>query len=80
MKSGYILLMALVLLTCTTSCIKKYTCHCDFTYTGAPDLPTGQSSEFSITDTKATAKSSCSSNSATYDRDGIHTVENCYLY
>jgi hypothetical protein len=80
MKSGYILLLAFVCILSTSSCIKKYTCHCDFTYTGAPDLPQGQSSEYSITDTKSTAISSCSANSTTYDRDGIHTVENCYLY
>jgi hypothetical protein len=72
--------MAFVLLTGTSSCIKKYTCHCDIKYSGAPGLPSPSVQEYSITDSKDAAKSKCSSNSQTYDNGGIHTDENCYLY
>ncbi len=63
-----------------SSCTKNYTCHCDIKYSGTPGLPDSTSKEYSITDTKSQAKTKCQNESGTYDNNGIHTVENCYLY
>ncbi len=72
--------LAFIVMTGMSSCVKKYTCHCDISYTGLPGLPDSTSQEYSITDSKANAKSECSAQSATYNNNGIKTVENCYLY
>ena len=72
--------VALGVILYTSSCTKKYICHCDVKYTGVPGLPDSSSKEFDITDTKSNAKSKCESESKTFDNGGIHTVETCYLY
>lgn len=72
-------LSALVLLF-ATSCTREYTCQCKFTYTGAPGLPEGEVREYKIKDTKSGAESKCQGDSGVYDRDGIHTVEECDLF
>jgi hypothetical protein len=50
------------------------------TYSGQPGLPVGQVREYSITDTKKNARNACQANSKTYDKDNIHTVEECDLF
>ncbi len=72
-------LISLVLFS-ATSCTKKYTCHCDFKYTGAPGLPDSNAVEWEITDTKSKAETICKGESKTFDKNNIHTVETCYLY
>jgi hypothetical protein len=82
MKFRYFLVPALVFagILSMTSCVKKYTCHCDIVYSGQPGLPDSVVQEYDIADTKGTAKSKCEGESGTFDRNGIHTVESCYLY
>ncbi len=63
-----------------TSCSKKYTCHCSLVYSGTPGLPDSSSTEYSITNNKSGAQSTCNAQSGTYNNNGITTVENCYLY
>ncbi len=63
-----------------SSCVKSYTCHCDIKYSGYPGLPDSTFKEYDIKDTKSSAKSKCEAESATFDNNGIHTVETCYLY
>jgi hypothetical protein len=62
------------------SCTKKYICHCDIKYSGAPGLPDSSAQEYDITDTKDGATSKCKAESGTFDNNGIHTTESCYLY
>jgi hypothetical protein len=82
MKFRPLLLLALVFAgsVSMTSCVKSYTCHCNIKYSGSPGLPDSTSTEYTIKDTKSTAKSKCEKESGTYDNNGIHTVETCYLY
>jgi hypothetical protein len=77
-----LLLVALVFagLCSISSCVKSYTCHCDFKYTGAPGLPDSSYNEYDIKDTKSSAKSKCENQSGTFDNNGIHTVETCELH
>ncbi len=63
-----------------SSCVRNYTCQCYISYTGQPGLPDTVIKTYDIKDTKSSAKSSCQSNSKTFDNNGIHTVENCDLY
>lgn len=80
LRLSLLVALAFVLMTGMSSCIKKYTCHCDISYTGMPGLPDSLHEDYGITDTKANAKSECTKNSMTYNNNGITTVENCYLY
>jgi len=82
MQFRHLVLPALVLavIILMSSCTKNYTCHCDIKYSGYPGLPDSTSQEYSITDTKSSAKSKCQNQSGTFDNNGIHTVETCYLY
>lgn len=63
-----------------SSCVKKYTCHCNFVYSGAPGLPDSSYNEYEIKDSKSNAKSKCTGQSGTFDNNGIHTEETCYIY
>jgi hypothetical protein len=63
-----------------SSCVKKYTCHCDIKYSGYPGLPDSTVQEYEIKDTEAGAKDKCKSESFTHDENGIHTDENCFLF
>lgn len=63
-----------------SSCTKKYICHCNIKYSGAPGLPDSTSKEFDITDSKSKAKTKCEAESGTYNNNSITTVETCYLY
>ena len=80
LRPSLLMAMAFVTMVCFSSCYQKYTCHCDITYTGMAGLPDTLKEDYSITDSKASAKNKCSANSGTYDNNGIHTVEACYLY
>ena len=67
-----------------SSCTKNYTCQCSIIYSGYPGLPDSSTTSFQITNTKASAKSTCSAQSGTYsntDNNGvvIKTVETCAL-
>ena len=79
-RPSLIVVMALAGCIATTSCNKKYTCHCDMTYTGMPGLPDSTFKEYDIVDSKSGAKSKCQAESGSYDNNGIHTDESCYLY
>ncbi|MES2702510.1 MAG: hypothetical protein V4649_07720 [Bacteroidota bacterium] len=82
MKFRTILLLAVLFAAflATSSCVKKYTCHCDITYSGAPGLPDSTFQEFDITDAKAAAKSKCEDETYEHEENGIKTKEECYLY
>lgn len=82
MRSRRLLLPALVLagLLSVSSCVKSYTCHCDIKYSGYPGLPDSTFKEYDVKDTKSEAKKKCEAESFTGDKNGIHTVETCYLY
>lgn len=77
-------LLTLVLLVAglvmLNSCTKKYICHCSIQYSGTPGLPDSTFQEYDIIDNKAGATAKCKAESKTADNNGIHTVENCYLY
>lgn len=77
--SFLIALSAVVLLT-ATSCTREYVCQCKMIYSGAPGLPNGEVREYPITDSKKNAESSCKASSKEYDKDGIHTIEECDLF
>ncbi len=64
----------------SSSCNKKYICHCDLKYSGVAGLPDSTTKEFDITDTKEKAKTKCAAESGTYNNNSIQTVETCYLY
>jgi hypothetical protein len=80
LRLSLLVALAFVLMTGMSSCVKKYTCQCNINYTGAPGLPGSVTESYDITDTKANAKSKCSAQSATYNNNGIQTVETCTLY
>lgn len=63
-----------------SSCTKEYTCECKMTYSGNPGLPNETVRDYKIRDTKKEAESKCAGNSATYEKDGITTVEDCKLW
>lgn len=50
------------------------------TYSGNPGLPDVTTREYKIKDTKKEADAKCTANSATYQKDGITTVEECKLW
>ena len=82
MKLSRLLLVAVAFagVCSASSCVKSYTCHCDFTYTGVPGLPDSTTSnEYEIKDTKSSAKSKCEGQSGTFDNNNIHTQETCHL-
>lgn len=63
-----------------SSCTKEYTCQCKMTYSGNPGLPEVTTREYKITDTKKDAEAKCAANSATFEQDGVTTVEDCKLW
>ena len=79
-RSTIVLASVFIVLLSSTSCTKKYTCHCDFTFSGAPGLPDSNFVEFDITDTKSKAETICKGESKTFEKNKIKTVETCYLY
>ena len=81
MKIRVTVLLAIVFgVVSMSSCVKKYTCHCNIVYSGYPQLPDSSSTEYEIKDSKSNAKSKCKAESGTFDNNGIHTEETCYLY
>lgn len=79
-STSILIALCAVVLLFATSCSREYVCQCKMTYTGQPGLPEGQVREYSITDTKKNAKSTCQGSSKTYDDGTIHTVEACDLF
>ncbi len=75
-----LLVMAIAGVVTTTSCVKNYTCQCTISYTGYPGLPDTLTQQYGITDTKSGATSKCKAASATYNNNGITTVETCLIY
>lgn len=75
-----LLALSAIVMLFATSCTREYNCQCKFTYTGAPGLPEGVVKEYKIRDTKSAAQSACQGSSKEYDKDGIHTVEDCDLF
>ncbi|MCW3122519.1 MAG: hypothetical protein JWQ38_2011 [Flavipsychrobacter sp.] len=63
-----------------SSCVKKYTCHCVITYSGAPGLPDSTVEEYDVQAKKTDAETRCKGESGTFDNGSVHTVETCYLY
>lgn len=80
MKLRLTLLLATAIIFVMSSCTHEYKCDCSIVYSGLAGLPDSSIKEYSIRDTKATAKSLCEGASFTSDSGGIHTVERCYLY
>jgi hypothetical protein len=79
-STSLLLALPVVMLFFATSCVRTYQCQCKMTYTGAPGLPDGEVRSYKIKDTQGGAKSKCEASSATYDKNGIHTVEDCTLF
>ncbi len=79
-RSTILLVLAVAGSVYMTSCTKSYSCHCNIVYSGSPGLPDSTSQEYDITDSKSNAQSKCKAESGTYDNNGVHTVETCYLY
>jgi hypothetical protein len=78
--TSFLFALSAMILLFATSCTREYTCQCKMTYTGAPGLPQGEVRSYKIKDTKSGAESKCKEDSGEYDRDGIHTVEDCDLF
>ncbi len=79
-RPSLLLVMVFAVFIAMSSCVKKYTCHCNIVYSGAPGLPDSTSQEYDITDSKSGAKSKCSAESGNYTNNSITTVETCYIY
>jgi len=79
-RPSLLVIMVFAAFITMSSCVKKYTCHCNIYYSGTPGLPDSTTQEYDITDSKNNATSKCKAESGTYDNNGIHTVETCYLY
>ena len=79
-RPSILLALAFVGMITYSSCVKKYICHCNLVYTGAPGLPDSTTKEFDITNTKSSAKTACEKESGTTVKNGITSVETCYLY
>ena len=80
LRLGSMVALCFITMFGMSACVKDYICQCQISYTGQPGLPDTTIKEYNITDTKKKAKSTCESNSSASDRNGIHTVVNCYLY
>ncbi|MBC7554117.1 MAG: hypothetical protein H7257_09065 [Taibaiella sp.] len=80
LRQSLLLALAFAGIITSNSCVKKYICHCDIKYSGAPGLPDSTTKEFDITDSKSNAKTKCEAESGTYTNNYIKTVETCYLY
>ena len=82
MKISRLLFLALAVagIITSTSCTKKYICHCNIKYSGAAGLPDSTTKEFDITDSKDKAKTKCEGESGTYNNNSVKTEETCYLY
>lgn len=78
--TSLLLALPVVMLIFATSCVREYSCQCKMTYTGAPGLPEGEARSYKIKDTQTKAKETCRNSSKTYDKNGIHTVEECELF
>lgn len=76
----FLLALAVTGILSMSSCVKSYTCHCVISYSGTPGLPDTVIKEYTVKDTKSGAKSKCSSESGTYNNNGIMTDEHCYIY
>ena len=82
MKLSRFLFLALAIagIITSTSCTKKYICHCNINYSGAPGLPDSTFKEYDITDTKDKAKRKGEGESGTHTNNFIPSVKTCYLY
>ncbi len=80
LRPGTLLVAALFIMACTTSCRREYICHCDIVYSGQPGLPDSMQREYFITDSKKKAQSLCEANSSTNEKQTIKSVETCKLY
>ncbi len=75
-----VLMIAIAGILTSSSCTKKYICHCNIKYSGVAGLPDSSTKEFDITDTKSKAKTKCEGESTTKTQNYITTVEKCYLF
>lgn len=72
--------IVLLLIVVASSCRRDYTCQCDISYSGAPGLPDTLTRKYPISDTKKNAQKLCEENSSDTEKDGIRTIEDCYLF
>ncbi|MCD6011989.1 MAG: hypothetical protein K0Q79_1851 [Flavipsychrobacter sp.] len=72
--------LILAVVCSTSSCVKKYICRCEITYSGIPGLPDTAVHEYDISDTKSKAQSKCEENSYEKEVNYIKTKETCTLY
>jgi len=63
-----------------SSCTRKYVCHCDIKYNGAPGMPKNVVREYDIQDTKDNAKSACEGETKAFNNNNINSLDSCYLY
>lgn len=79
LRAGSLVIALLSLLT-LNSCVREYICECEISYSGKPGLPDTVIKRYDVKDTKKNAEALCEDNSSTSEKDGIKTVENCYLF
>ncbi len=79
-RSGLLLFAAFFAVAIMSSCTREYICQCEISYTGKPGLPDTVINSYNIEDTKKNAESLCEQNSSESEKDGIKTVERCYLF
>ena len=80
LRPGLLIAVLLVMLVAVTSCRRDYVCRCEISYSGQPGLPDTLYRDYHITDTKDIARSLCEANSSETEKEGVKTVETCYLY
>ncbi|MEZ5015843.1 MAG: hypothetical protein R2800_02245 [Flavipsychrobacter sp.] len=80
LRSGLFIVAALFAMAFMSSCTREYICECEISYSGKPGLPDTSLNRYTIEDTKKNAESLCKENSSESVKDGIKTVENCYLF
>lgn len=80
LRPGILLALSFITIVCMSSCVHKYICQCEISYSGQPGLPDTVVKEYDITDTKKKAEQACDNNSTSYTKDSIKTVEDCHLY
>lgn len=79
-RSGLFIVAALLAMAFMSSCTREYICQCEISYSGKPGLPDTLKKNYTIEDTKKNAENLCKENSSESVKDGITTVENCYLF
>ncbi len=63
LRPGILLALCFTIMVLMSSCVHKYICQCEVSYTGQPGLPDTSIREYDITDTRKKAQTACEANS-----------------